>query len=61
MRPAATSTPRRPSRAHHGGRICAIARGLGSPSAVAVGRPVTAFAGLYAVTFGGDVIEIANP
>jgi len=43
------------------GRICAIARGLGSPSAVAVGRPGTPFPDLYAVTFGGDVIEIAGP
>jgi gluconolactonase len=40
------------------GRICALARGLGSPSAVAVGHPATAFPDLYAVTFGGDVIAI---
>ena len=40
------------------GRICAIARGLGSPSAVAVGGAGTAFPDLYAVTFGGDVIAI---
>jgi hypothetical protein len=43
------------------GRICAIARDLGSPSAVAVGQPATAFPDLYAVTFGGDVIAIATP
>jgi gluconolactonase len=43
------------------GGICAIARDLGSPSAVAVGRPGTAFPDLYAVTFGGDVIAIASP
>ena len=40
-------------------RICAIARGLSMPSAVAFGSggvfPVTS---LYAVTFGGDVVEI---
>jgi sugar lactone lactonase YvrE len=42
------------------GRICAIARGLGSPSAVAVGSSGTAFPELYAVTFGGDVIEISS-
>ncbi|HEX5617740.1 MAG TPA: SMP-30/gluconolactonase/LRE family protein [Solirubrobacteraceae bacterium] len=40
------------------GRICALARGLGSPSAVALGEPGTAFPDLYAVTFGGDVIAI---
>jgi sugar lactone lactonase YvrE len=42
------------------GAICALARGLGSPSAVAVGRRDSPFpaANLYAVTFGGDVIEI---
>lgn len=43
------------------GRTCAIARGLGLPSAVAVGRAGTAFPNLYAVTFGGKVIEILNP
>lgn len=44
------------------GAICAIARGLGSPSAVAVGRGDSPFpaANLYAVTFGGDVVEIAD-
>jgi SMP-30/Gluconolactonase/LRE-like region len=44
------------------GAICAIARGLGSPSAVAVGRRDSPFpaANLYAVTFGGDVVEIPN-
>lgn len=40
-------------------RICAIARGLSMPSAVAFGSggefPATS---LYAVTFGGDVVEI---
>jgi sugar lactone lactonase YvrE len=42
------------------GALCAVARGLGSPSAVAVGRADSPFpaAHLYAVTFGGDVIEI---
>ena len=42
------------------GAICAIARGLGSPSAVAVGLAGSPFpaANVYAVTFGGDVIEI---
>ena len=44
------------------GAICAIARGLGFPSAVAVGRGDGPFpaANLYAVTFGGDVIELPN-
>jgi sugar lactone lactonase YvrE len=44
------------------GAICAVARGLGSPSAVAVGLGDSPFpaANLYAVTFGGDVIEISN-
>lgn len=41
------------------GTICALARGLNLPSAVAFGTggafPVTS---LYAVTFGGDVVEI---
>ena len=41
------------------GTICALARGLSMPSAVAFGTggafPVTS---LYAVTFGGDVVEI---
>jgi sugar lactone lactonase YvrE len=44
------------------GAICAIARGLGSPSAVAVGRSDSPFpaANVYAVTFGGDVVEIPD-
>jgi gluconolactonase len=41
------------------GTICSIARGLGSPSAVAVGRAGTPFPDLYAVTFGGDVFAIS--
>lgn len=47
-------------RVEHGGAICTVARGLGSPSAVAVGRDGSPFPAshLYAVTFGGDVIEI---
>jgi sugar lactone lactonase YvrE len=42
------------------GAICAVAHGLGSPSAVAVGREGSPFptTHLYAVTFGGDVVEI---
>lgn len=42
------------------GAICLIARGLGKPSAVAVGLADSPFpaANLYAVTFGGDVFEI---
>ena len=44
------------------GAICALARDLGSPSAVAVGRDDSPFpaANLYAVTFGGDVVEIPD-
>ncbi len=44
------------------GAICALARGLGSPSAVAVGHRDSPFpaANLYAVTFGGDVVEIPD-
>ena len=56
-----TSPPTAPARSGASipdGRICAIARGLGSPSAVAVGGAGTAFPDLYAVTFGGDVIAI---
>lgn len=44
------------------GTICAITRGLGSPSAVAVGQGDSPFpaAKVYAVTLGGDVIEIPD-
>ena len=44
------------------GAICALARGLGFPSAVAVGLGDGPFPAthLYIVTFGGDVIEIPN-
>ena len=44
------------------GAICALVRGLGFPSAVAVGLGDGPFPAskLYIVTFGGDVIEIPN-
>jgi hypothetical protein len=44
------------------GRICVLARGLSNPSAVAFGRGERRFRGgnLYAVTFGGDVVELPN-
>jgi len=42
------------------GRICVLARGLQSPSAVAFGRGERRFRGgnLYVVTFNGDVVEL---
>ena len=44
------------------GRICVVARGLANPSAVAFGRGERRFRGgnLYAVGFGGDVVELPN-
>ena len=42
--------------------ICALARGLGCPSAVAVGQGSDGFhaGNLYAVTFHGDIIELTD-
>ena len=44
------------------GTICALARGLKFPSAVALGRGAAGFSAgnLYAVTFSGDIVALPN-
>jgi gluconolactonase len=44
------------------GTICALARGLTFPSAVALGRGADGFSAgnLYAVTFSGDIVALPN-
>jgi sugar lactone lactonase YvrE len=56
----AANSARQVWRVDRRGRICVLASGLTNPSAVAFGRGPRRFRGgnLYAVTFGGDVVEL---